>query len=180
MANIKEIEIIKQSLIEIARKMLVAARTAPKAKGINNLEMAILTDSHIKSLAKKMKDIGNKENNNNIFLRDAQNVSDYADVVVLIGTRFQSIGLKLCGLCGFANCEEKDKHPEFPCAFNTGDLGIALGSASGMAADFRVDNRMMYTIGYAAKELELLNSNVKIIYGIPLSATSKNPFFDRK
>jgi uncharacterized ferredoxin-like protein len=32
----------------------------------------------------------------------------------------------------------------------------------------------------AVKELGLLGEDVKIIYGIPLSSSSKNPFFDRK
>ncbi len=179
MALIKEIEITRQALLEIAKKMIIAARTAPKARGVDNLEMAILTDNHIKTLATKMKNIGQKEENK-IFLRDGGNVGEYADVVVLIGTRFQSIGLKLCGFCGFGNCEEKDKHPEVPCAYNTGDLGIAIGSAISIATDYRVDNRLMYTIGYAAREMSLMNKDVKIIYGIPMSATSKNPFFDRK
>jgi len=49
-----------------------------------------------------------------------------------------------------------------------------------VAANNRVDNRVMYTIGMAVKELGLLGSEAAIIYGIPLSATSKNPFFDRK
>jgi len=179
MALIKEIEIRRQALIEIAKKMVIAARTAPKGRGVDNLEIAILTDNHIKTLAEKMNDIGQKEENK-IFLRDAGNVDESADVVVLLGTRYQSIGLKLCGYCGFSSCEEKDKHPEFPCAFNTGDLGIAIGSAISIAADYRVDNRLMYTIGYAAREMSLMNKEVKLIYGIPMSATSKNPFFDRK
>ncbi len=179
MALIKEVEIKRQALIEIAKKMIVAARTAPKARGIDNIEMAMLTDNHLKTLAKKMKEIGNKEDNH-IFLRDAENVRESAEVVVLIGTRFKSVGLKLCGFCGFESCEKKDEHPEIPCAFNTGDLGIAIGSAISTAADYRVDNRIMYTIGYAAKEMGILNKDVKIIYGIPMSATSKNPFFDRK
>ena len=179
MALINEGEIKKQALIEVARKMIIAARTAPKARGINNIEMAIITDNNIKALAKKMNEIGAREDNH-IFLRDAKNIMESADVVVLIGTAFKSLGLKLCGFCGFENCENKDKHPDVPCAYNTGDLGIAIGSAISMAADYRVDNRIMYTIGYSAREMELFNKNVKIIYGIPLSATSKNPFFDRK
>ncbi len=179
MALIKESEFKKQALIEIARKMVVAARTAPKARGVDNIEMAILTDNNIYALAKKMKEIGSKEDNH-VFLRDAENVRQSADVVVLIGTGFQSLGLKLCGLCGFENCEKKNEHPGVPCAFNTGDLGIAVGSAVSAAADYRVDNRIMYTIGYAAREMEVLNSDIKIIYGIPMSATAKNPFFDRK
>jgi uncharacterized ferredoxin-like protein len=44
----------------------------------------------------------------------------------------------------------------------------------------RVDNRVMFSIGMAARELGLLGPEVRIIYGIPLSVQSKNPFFDRK
>ncbi|MGD0658918.1 MAG: DUF2148 domain-containing protein [Syntrophorhabdales bacterium] len=46
-----------------------------------------------------------------------------------------------------------------------------------LAAEMGIDNRIMYTVGAAAKALRLLDSD--IIIGIPLSATGKNPFFDR-
>jgi uncharacterized ferredoxin-like protein len=59
------------------------------------------------------------------------------------------------------------------------DLGIAIGSAVSVAADHRVDNRVMYSIGKAAKELKLLGEEASIIFGIPLSASGKSPFFDR-
>ena len=65
------------------------------------------------------------------------------------------------------------------CSFNVGDLGIAVGSAAAMAADFRIDNRIMYTAGKAAIELGMLGEDVKIAYGIPLAAKGKNPFFER-
>ncbi len=179
MAIINENELRRDSLVSIAKKMIIAARTAPKAKGVNNMAMSILTGSDIQLLAKKMKEMGEKQQNE-IFTRDANNIRASADVVLIMGSKIQSLGLKLCGICGYKNCEEKNEHPEVPCAFNTGDLGIAIGSAVSVAMDYRVDNRIMYTIGMAAKELELLGKDFKIIYGIPLSATSKNPFFDRK
>ena len=62
--------------------------------------------------------------------------------------------------------------------FQLVDLGIALGSAVKLASDLSVDNRMMYTIGSAAKAQKLLDSDV--IIGIPLSVSGKNPYFDRK
>jgi len=65
------------------------------------------------------------------------------------------------------------------CSFNVGDLGIALGSAVALAADLRIDNRIMYTAGKAALELGLLGEAVELAYGIPLAARGKNPFFDR-
>jgi uncharacterized ferredoxin-like protein len=101
-------------------------------------------------------------------------------VLLLIGTKIKPMGLSHCGMCGFENCDEKDRHPDHPCAFNTGDLGIAIGSAVSVAADARVDNRVMFSVGKAVKEMKLLGEDVKIIYGIPLSAGGKNPFFDRK
>jgi uncharacterized ferredoxin-like protein len=57
------------------------------------------------------------------------------------------------------------------------NLGIAVGSAVKTASIHNVDNRIMYTIGVAAKRLGLLDADV--ILGIPLSATSKNIYFDR-
>jgi len=63
------------------------------------------------------------------------------------------------------------------CIFEALDLGIALGSAVKVASQMNVDNRLMYIIGAAAKELELLDADV--IIGIPLSVTGKNIYFDR-
>jgi len=179
MAIIREDDFKKEALLDVAKKILVAARTAPKARGMDNLAMAIVTDGELQQLCKKTKEIGDREQYD-IFLRDAINVLNSADVVVLIGTRFKSLGLKVCGFCSFNDCVTKEKHPDVPCAFNTTDLGIAVGSAVALAADHRVDSRVMYTVGLAARELNMLGEEYKIIYGIPLSATSKNPFFDRK
>ena len=81
-------------------------------------------------------------------------------------------------MCGFKNCAAKPEN--VPCVFNVNDLGIAIGSAVSVAADHRVDNRVMYTVGQAALELGLLGKDVKIALAIPLTAMSKNPFFDRK
>ncbi len=173
-----ESEFLEDAVIDVAKKMVIAARTAPKARGINTIETFIATGNTIKQLAERMKAIG-EEYEQAFFVRDAANIEN-VPVVVLIGTKIQSTGLKKCGLCGFKNCDEKNTFPSVPCAFNTGDMGIAIGSAVSIASDNRVDNRIMYTIGQAALELGFFNEYVKIIYGIPLSATSKNPFFDRK
>jgi uncharacterized ferredoxin-like protein len=125
-----------------------------------------------------MRSTGEKENLP-IFLRDAENILS-AQAMILIGTKISPMNLKHCGMCGFGTCENKLKHPDVPCVYNSGDLGIAIGSAVSIAADDRVDNRIMYTVGQAAIDMRLLGEDVKIAYGIPLSAASKNPFFDRK
>jgi uncharacterized ferredoxin-like protein len=169
---------IRTNTVEkVATLMMAAARTAPKAKGVDTLEIALADKNDIEQIASKMKEMGTSMNLPG-FIRDAGNILK-AEAMVIIGTRIKTIGLTYCGLCGFKNCTEKQNNPEHPCAFNTGDMGIAVGSAVSVAMDARIDNRIMYSIGMAVRELGILDEDVKIIYGIPLSCTSKNVFFDR-
>lgn len=166
-------------LISAAQKMLAAARTAPKARGMDHLTLAYILNDTIQLIADQMIQMAQSGKAGNFFIRDAHSLQS-CEVMVLIGTSFSAMGIQGCTLCGFSGCEEKNQHPDHPCVFNTGDLGIAIGSAVSVAMEMRVDNRIMYSAGMAARELNLLGSPVKVIYGIPLSVSSKNPFFDRK
>ena len=109
------------------------------------------------------------------FLRDAENVLS-AECVVLIGTNESPMGLN-CGHCGFPTCEERSAG--VPCAINSVDVGIAIGSACATAADNRVDTRVMFSAGLGAQRLDILKG-CKQVFAILVSASSKNPFFDRK
>ncbi len=174
-----EAELRQESLLDVAKRMIIAARTAPKGRGIDNLVLAVAEKETIAIIAAKMREMAASGGYSEFFVRDAENIL-LCEVLVLLGTKISPIGLKQCGLCGFKDCDAKEQHPEHPCSFNTGDLGIALGSAVSIASDCRVDNRIMFSVGKAVRELNLLGSEVKIIYGIPLSVSSKSPFFDRK
>lgn len=174
---IHEHEQSNATLIDIAKKMMLAARTAPKGKGTDNMVISLVMGDEIKTISDRMIEIGN-ETGAKAFIRDAGNILN-SPVMVLLGTEIKSLGLVKCGMCGFKNCAEKDKHPNIPCVFNTGDLGIAIGSAASIAMDNRADNRIMYTVGQAVMDLNLLGEKNKIVYAIPLTSTSKNPFFDR-
>lgn len=154
---------------------MVAARTAPKAKGVDLIEVALVTGDDIKPLSKMMLEIG-ESRQMKFFLRDAENILS-AQAVVLIGSALDTQGLN-CFYCGYATCGEKPK--QVPCVMNTTDIGIAIGSACSVAADYRVDTRVMFSAGSAAVELKLLGENCKCIFAIPVSVSSKNPFFDRK
>ena len=175
---IKENEFNKEALTEIAKKMAIAARTAPKSRGIDNIEIAIADDEDINKIIAKMDEISIKENQD-FFARDAKNLKDSA-ALLLLGVKINPVNLPYCGICGMKNCETKNKKPGIPCAFNTIDLGIAIGSAASVAMDNRVDNRVMYTVGIAARDLELMSNEIAIVCGIPLSAKGKNIYFDRK
>lgn len=169
-----ERDIRHEHVLEVARQMMTAARTAPKGKGIDIIEVAMVTGNEIKELSDKMIAMV-EEHGMKFFLRDADNILS-AECIVLIGTHEMAQGLN-CGHCGYATCAGR---PEgVPCAINSVDVGIAIGSACATASDLRVDTRVMFSAGLAAQQLNWLEG-CKQVYAIPVSASSKNPFFDRK
>ena len=172
---INERETRHERLIQVANEMMTAARTAPKGKGIDIIEVFMVTGETIDHLSEAMLKYSEKTGMK-FITRDAKNILQ-ADAVVLIGTK-QKIQNLNCGYCGFSTCAEKMTHQEVPCAINTVDVGIAIGSACSVAADHRVDSRVMFSVGRVAQELNML-PGCSSIYGIPISGSTKNPFFDR-
>lgn len=168
------LSIKKKALKDIAGYMCIRARTAPKAKGRDNLVIAIADEKQKKKIISEMKKLGKKESRPGC-IRDAENLKK-SDIVVLIGTKSSPLGLN-CGFCGYPTCKELTA-TKGVCSYNSMDLGIALGSAVSGASDFHADNRMMYSAGRAAINSNVLKDCVMAI-GIPLSAAGKNPFFDR-
>ncbi len=170
------IESEKSTLELVADMMVTAAKTAPKGSGKDNVVSMILSGDEKLELSDTMRKLS-EEYGEAFIERDANNL-DECDLVVIIGVKYSPFGLNNCHLCGFENCNEMHRSGAM-CAFNITDLGIAIGSAVSIAADHRVDNRVMYSVGKAVIANKLFNEDVRICYGIPLSATSKSIFFDR-
>lgn len=165
----------KKAAMRAAELMSVAARTAPKACGVDLIETMILDGVDKDKLTAAMREIG-EEKNKPFFVRDAGNLDD-AHYVVLIGTGIKTRGLN-CGLCGVEKCSLATKEG-ISCAMSVNDLGIAVGSAAATAMDHRIDNRIMFTAGMAALKLKLFPDYVKMCFGIGLATKGKNVFFDR-
>jgi uncharacterized ferredoxin-like protein len=168
----------ESAILNLAYSVCAAARTAPKACGIDHLETAVITGEDKDRVAAEMRKIGGElGESGKFFRRDADNV-DASGAVVLVGAKYETRGLgERCKLCRFENCDACGKAGAV-CVFTSLDLGIALGSAVSLIADNRVDNRIMFTIGQAAARLGLLG-DFKLIMGIPLSAAGKSVFYDR-
>lgn len=167
----------ENAVMETARAMCAAARTAPKACGIDNLDTLILTGEDKDAVTAEMRRIAELDGDR-FFIRDAENV-DASPVLVLIGADEKPRGVdRVCSLCGWDGCADCVRN-HGKCALTGIDLGIAIGSAVSIAADRRVDNRVMFTAGKAAASLKLLGSK-SLIMGIPLSVSGKSPFFDRQ
>jgi uncharacterized ferredoxin-like protein len=174
--KIEDRQLEKEGLLEVARLMCVAARTAPKGRGVDRLVATVLTGDEKDKLADEMQRVGERDSID-FFVRDAANVRA-AGAVVLLGTRLATLGIPACGYCGSENCAANEAKGGI-CVFNIADLGIALGSAVSIAANHRVDCRIFFSAGRAALNQKLLGDDVKIAFGIPVSVGPKSPFFDR-
>jgi uncharacterized ferredoxin-like protein len=171
------LELEKAAAQQVAALMAAAARTAPKTRGIDNVEtLAIDDESMRRKLIARMHEIATSEDRPSVA-RDAGNIGS-SPVVVVIGVESNTAGLN-CGFCGKPSCEALEE-ADGVCAFNSIDLGIATASAAEVAGRFHVDNRVMFSIGRACLDLKLFGPKVKQARGIPLSVTGKNPFFDRQ
>lgn len=169
-----EEDIRNENIKDIAKMLMTAARTAPKARGTDNLVLAVATDETIVEIAEKMKQLA-IEREMEFLNRDAENILQ-CGAVILFGMKISPLGLN-CAACGFPTCGEKPKN--VPCFFNANDLGIAIGSAVSLAADMRVDSRVMFSVGQAVLDLNLL-PECSMILALPLSVSGKSVFFDRK
>jgi uncharacterized ferredoxin-like protein len=141
-----------ETLLHVAKLMVVAARTAPKAQGEDKIKAAIVTGAEKEELENMMEQMGK--------IRDSKNVRE-SGAVVLLGVNFAK------PIEDWINFKAK-----------LIDLGIALGSAVKLASELNVDNRIMHSIGIAALKMGLLKADE--IQGIPLSIKGKSIFFDRK
>jgi uncharacterized ferredoxin-like protein len=165
----------KNAAMRVSELMAAAARTAPKARGVDAIKTMVLDGADKDSLAAAMREIGTNEGKP-FFIRDAGNV-DASHCIIIIGTSIKPRGLN-CALCGAENCAAADRDG-ISCALAVSDLGIAVGSAAATAMDHRIDNRILFTAGMAALKLALFSGEIKVCFGIPLAIAGKNVFFDR-
>ncbi len=173
---------MKQVMESVAGFMALSARTAPKARGEDYLEIEVITGEKVQQLGDEMKRFG-VENGNPHFERDGNNVLSSEAVLLLSLASSDSLGLD-CGACGFKSCREKEKAAGEGalffgplCVWRVVDLGTALGSAVKTASLFNADNRIMLRIGIVARRMELIEGEVVI--GVPITASGKSVYFDR-
>lgn len=79
----KEEDIRQAAVLDVANQMMIAARTAPKGCGVDNLQMVVISGEQIQTLANKMVQLVEKKGYPDFFKRDAQNILK-AQVVLLI------------------------------------------------------------------------------------------------
>lgn len=163
---LNENEVDREAVLYVAKLMAVAAKTAPKAKGVDNVTIKIVDNrEELEALAKKMDELADiyKEDR---WRRDADNIRK-SYIVVLIGCKIVDLGIET------PNTWTLNSN----IVLSIINLGIAIGSAVKVASMLNIDNRVMFTVGVAAQELKLIDADY--VLGIPLSVTAKNIYFDR-
>ena len=171
--------IYQDALIATAKRMCAAAQTAPKGHGVDSLKTFILTGEEKEQLAVEMEKLGTEFMGDEMptwYGRDASCVRK-AGAVVIIGAKHMRRGMSHCGQCGFENCAA-NAAAGGRCFADFMDLGIAIGSAVSVAADDRVDNRVMFSIAQTLVRMPEYGPDY-VWFGIPLSVSSKNIFMDR-
>ena len=175
-----------EAVKSVAGLMAIAARTAPKAVGIDSIAIEVVTGKDFKQLGQEMIKRGD-ESGVEFFAINGRQVKE-SDACVLIGvTGRQALGADCTG-CGYATCAEmteavkKSRKKGTPyagpnCVLKISDLGIAVGSAVKTASIHNVDNRIMFSAGVVALKLGWLKG-CSVAYGIPLKASGKSIFFD--
>ena len=155
MPLVREEDTVLEGLLEVARLLLLDAKTAPKSLGRDDVDMVLVWGAEKDKIAEEMERIA-REKQDPYYLRDAESVRK-AQAMILMGTKGKVEGdvLKIV------------------------DLGIAVGSLVKLASTFGIDTRIMYRAGVAAKRIGILRES-EIVLGVPLAVYSKSPFFDRQ
>lgn len=164
----------------VAGLMELSARTAPKSLGQDFVRTKVVAGKDLNILADAMDRYGREKGAVN-FDRDAESIRRSGALLLLALDNSKPTGLN-CGACGKSRCADlkPQEGPEFAgplCAWRVLDLGIAIGSAAKTAGILNADNRVMYRPGVVARKIGMMDG--ELIVGIPISAGSKNIYFDR-
>lgn len=174
----------------VAELMALSARTAPKGRGQDSIQIRVVVEEELLKLSKETARLG-LARDIKFYQRDAINL-EKSDACVLIAVKAKDHAGLNCGGCGFPSCQEMleaqnrflEAEGDLPfrgpnCAIKLADLGIALGSAAKTASLHNVDNRIMFSVGAAALSLGWMEGCL-VAFGLPLKASGKNIYFDRQ
>ena len=109
-----------EHVLHVARQMMTAARTAPKGKGVDIIEIAMVTDGDINILSEMMVKMV-AEHGMKFFLRDAENILN-AECVLLIGTHETGARIEFVVIVDMPPACLAKK--ESPCALNSVDVAL--------------------------------------------------------
>lgn len=143
----------------------------PQGKGIDIIETALIEGEHIKDPFGCYDCYGRRTWHEVFFVTPTTFCKPNA-LCLLVHTRKRKVWIAVIAVN--ATCESRDNG--VPCALNSIDVGIAIGSALCYRGRYARWHPVMFSAGLAAQRLDWLKG-CKMVMAIPVSASSKNPVF---
>ena len=153
-------------LVEVAKSIVLAIHKAPQITGKTKIEAEIVWGEDLEPIIDVMEPVGKVMRYVQWDYETIKNCYDKgeAPVIILIGGKISSSNLNWnCGACGFSTCKEFNAYSKEykgggqlggpSCNWKVLDWAMACDWACASAWQYRVDNRIMGSVGFATNAL---------------------------
>jgi len=169
-------EYLYEHQLEIAKNIVLAIHKAPQITGKTQLEAEIIWGDDLEPIIEVLGPIGKAMRYVQWDYQTLKGCHEKGEspIIIAIGGKTNRSNLAWdCGACGFATCKEFNKYSKDQggggqlggpcCNWKVLDYAIACDWACASAWQYRVDNRIMGSVGFALNALNYLpNSDVKL------------------
>jgi len=183
---------IQEHILEVAKSIVLAIHKAPQITGKTEIEAEIIWGEDLKPILEVMAPVAglmpyvqwDYETINNCLQKGE------SPIVIAIGGKVDRSDLAWnCGACGFNTCKEFNAYAKETsgggqlggpcCNWKLLDCAIACDWACASAWQYKVDNRIMGSLGFALGALGYLpNSNVRL--GLALGPARDMVYYSRE
>jgi uncharacterized ferredoxin-like protein len=185
-------EYLQDSIIEVAKKIVLALKKAPTITGKTKIEAEILWGDDLIPMLDVLEPVAKVSTYTNWDYKTMKKCLDKGESPIVIGIGGKADRSNLnwnCGACGYATCKEFNSYAKNEagsgqlggpsCNWKVMDWAIACDWACASAGQYKVDNRIMGSLGFAMQALEYLpNSSHKL--GIALGPARDMVYYSRE
>lgn len=182
---------LQDHLLEVAKNIVLAIHKAPQITGKTEIEVELIWGKDLEPILAVLEPVAQAVR---YVQWDYETIKrcykkGESPIIIAIGAKLNSSNLAWnCGACGFDTCKEFNAYAKTvdggqlggPCCnWKVQDYAIACDWACASAWQFKVDNRIMGSVGFALGALNYLpNSNVKL--GLALGPARDMVYYNRE
>lgn len=192
MGHLKGTAYCRDHVLEVAKNIALAVHKAPQITGKTKVEVEIIWGEDLEPIIEVMGPVAQLMRYVKWDYETIKNCYEKGEgpVIVAIGGKIAKSNLAWdCGACGFATCREFNAHSKETrgggqlggpsCNWKTLDYSIACDWACASAWQYRVDNRIMGSVGFALNALGFMpDMDVKL--GLALGPPRDMVYYSRE
>ena len=185
-------EYLQEHLVSVAKSIVLAVRKAPTITGRTRIDAEIIWGDDIVPIIEVMEPVAGAVRYVHWDYQTIKGCHDKGEspVIIAIGGKVDQSNLAWnCGACGFASCAEFNLYAKDysgggqlggpSCNWKLLDFAIACDWACAAAWQYKVDNRIMGSLGFALGALAYLpDANVRL--GIALGPARDMVYYSRE